>query len=51
MNKPIAGAASAVVITVIAVGGCSDGTVTVREVPGSGGSARRSRDHASPGSR
>ena len=33
MNKPIAGAASAAAITVIAAGGCSGGTVTVKEVP------------------
>jgi hypothetical protein len=33
MNKPIAGAASAAVITVVAAGGCSGGTVTVKEVP------------------
>jgi hypothetical protein len=33
MNKPIAGAAGAAVITVIAAGGCSGGTITVREVP------------------
>ena len=33
MNKPIAGAASAAAITVIAAGGCSGGTVTVKEAP------------------
>jgi hypothetical protein len=33
MHKPIAGAASAAVITVVAAGGCSGGTVTVKEVP------------------
>jgi hypothetical protein len=33
MNKPTAGAASAAAITVIAAGGCSGGTVTVKEVP------------------
>jgi hypothetical protein len=33
MNKPIAGAASAAVITVIAASGCSGGTITVKEVP------------------
>ena len=33
MNKPIAGAASAAVITVVAAAGCSGGTITVKEVP------------------
>src|SRR3984957_4573307 len=33
MNKPIAGAASPAAITVIAAGGCSGGTVTVKEAP------------------
>jgi hypothetical protein len=33
MNKPIAGAATAAVITVIAAGGCGGGTLTVKEVP------------------
>jgi hypothetical protein len=33
MNKPIAGAASAAVMTVIAASGCSGGTITVKEVP------------------
>jgi hypothetical protein len=33
MNKPIAGAAGAAAITVIAAAGCSGGTVTVKEVP------------------
>ncbi len=33
MNKPIAGAAGAAVITAVAVSGCSGGTITVREIP------------------
>ena len=33
MNKPIAGAAGAAVITVIVASGCGGGTITVREVP------------------
>ena len=33
MNRPIAGAATAAVITVIAACGCSGGTLTVKEVP------------------